>query len=299
MTNMERLASLLQRVTGVEAGASPEDTVKRAVKKIRASKTTDPMVKRELAKVKLSEEEMYGGAGPLPTFTDYIRNKFAGEPSTKSWSDIEFAELGHFRDAKKRGDFKKKVTDYSECADLGNCDDIETDVADGIDYKSIDAFMDGLPVADYLDIYDDDDLDFTDFKDDEIAAAEDEAGLSECEDIIRDSTNAAELTEALSRQARLKLRIAMRRNKAKIAQKRKIALKRHSTTDVLKKRAHKLALKMLKQKFAHKAISDMSMADKERVEKILQTKKALVNRLAMKMLPVVRKIEQERFKIKE
>ena len=111
--------------------------------------------------------------------------------------------------------------------------------------------------------------------------------------------NATELSEALSRQARLKLRIAMRRNKAKITQKRKIALKRHSTTDVLKKRAHKLALKMLKQKFAHKALSDMSMADKERVEKILQAKKALVNRLAMKMLPVVRKIEQERFKTKE
>ena len=97
----------------------------------------------------------------------------------------------------------------------------------------------------------------------------------------------------------LKLKIAMLRNKAKLAMKRKIALLRHSTLDVLKKRAHKLALKMLKQKIAHKPVADMSMADKERVEKTLKTKTSLLARLTMKMIPVVKKIEQNRFKNKE
>ena len=303
MTNLERLALLLQRVTGIEAGKTPEETIKRAVQAIKASKNTDPQVTRQLSKVKLSEEEMYGGAEELPTLTDYIRKKFAGEPSTKSWAEIEFANIGRIGDLKKRQLYKKKITDYNEDVELDPRDfeDNEFDAENGIEFKSIDDFIDNLSVVDYLDIYDDDELDFSEFDDVDPSEIEtdDTAELMECEDIIASSLNATELTEALSRMARLKLKIAMRRNKAKIAQKRKIALRRHSTTEVLKKRAHKLALKFLKQKFAHKAIADMSMADKERVEKILKNKKALVARLTMKMIPVVKKIEQNRFKNKE
>ena len=303
MTNLERLALLLQRVTGVEAGKTPEETIKRAVKEIKASKNTDQQVKSQLSKVKLSEEEMYGGAEELPTLTDYVRNKFAGEPSTKSWAEIEFANIGRIGDLKKRQLYKKKITDYNEDVDLDPRDfeDNEFDVENGIEFKSIDDFIDNLSVVDYLDIYDDDELDFSEFDDVDPSEIEtgDSAELKECENIIATSYNAKELTEALSRMARLKLKVAMLRNKAKIAMKRKIALLRHSTMDVLKKRAHKLALKMLKQKIAHKPVADMSMADKERVEKTLKTKTSLLARLTMKMIPVVKKIEQNRFKNKE
>ena len=303
MTNLERLALLLQRVTGVEAGKTPEETIKRAVKEIKASKNTDQQVKSQLSKVKLSEEEMYGGAEELPTLTDYVRNKFAGEPSTKSWAEIEFANIGRLDDLKKRQLYKKKITDYNEDVELDPRDfeDNEFDAENGIEFKSIDDFMNNLSVVDYLDIYDDDELDFSEFDDVDPSELEtgDSAELKECEDIIASSFNAMELTEALSRMARLKLKVAMLRNKAKIAMKRKIALLRHSTMDVLKKRAHKLALKMLKQKIAHKPVADMSMADKERVEKTLKTKTSLLARLTMKMIPVVKKIEQNRFKNKE
>lgn len=308
MTNLERLAELLVRVTGVESGKTPEETIKRAVQAIKTSKSADTQVQRQLSKVaKLSEEEMYGGAEELPTFSDYIRNKFAGEPSVKSWAAIELANIGRLDGLKNREIYKKKITDYSEGSDLEprEIEDNEFDAENGIGYQSIDDFINNLSVVDYLtSVYDDDELDFSDFEDfedptDPEEFQEDEKQLKECEEIISTSFNAAELMESLSRQARIKLKIAMRRNKAKIAQKRKIALRRHSTTDVLKRRARKLALKMLKQRFAHKAVSDMSMADKERVEKILQSKKRLVDRLTMKMIPVVRKIEQERFKTKE
>ena len=303
MTNLERLALLLQRVTGVEAGKTPEETIKRAVQEIKASKNTDQQVKSQLSKVKLSEEEMYGGAEELPTLTDYVRNKFAGEPSTKSWAEIEFANIGRIGDLKKRQLYKKKITDYNEDVELDPRDfeDNEFDAENGIEFKSIDDFIDNLSVVDYLDIYDDDELDFSEFDDVDPSEIEtgDSAELKECENIIATSYNATELTEALSRMARLKLKVAMLRNKAKIAMKRKIALLRHSTMDVLKKRAHKLALKMLKQKIAHKPVADMSMADKERVEKTLKTKTSLLARLTMKMIPVVKKIEQNRFKNKE
>ena len=303
MTNLERLALLLQRVTGVEAGKTPEETIKRAVKEIKASKNTDQQVKSQLSKVKLSEEEMYGGAEELPTLTDYVRNKFAGEPSTKSWAEIEFANIGRLDDLKKRQLYKKKITDYNEDVELDPRDfeDNEFDAENGIEFKTIDDFMNNLSVVDYLDIYDDDELDFSEFDDVDPSEIEtgDSAELKECEDIIASSLNATEITEALSRMARLKLKVAMLRNKAKIAMKRKIALLRHSTMDVLKKRAHKLALKFLKQKIAHKPVADMSMADKERVEKTLKSKKSLLARLTMKMIPVVKKIEQNRFKNKE
>ena len=303
MTNLERLALLLQRVTGVEAGKTPEETIKRAVQEIKASKNTDQQVKSQLSKVKLSEEEMYGGAEELPTLTDYVRNKFAGEPSTKSWKAIELANIGRIDDLKKRQLYKKKFTDYTEDADIDprEFEDNEFDAENGIEFKSIDDFMNNLSVVDYLDIYDDDELDFSEF--DDIDPSEIEttavAELKECENIIATSYNATELTEALSRMARLKLKIAMLRNKAKIAMKRKIALLRHSTLDVLKKRAHKLALKMLKQKIAHKPVADMSMADKERVEKTLKTKKSLLARLTMKLIPTVREKEKERLNKEE
>ena len=307
MTNLERLALLLQRVTGVEAGKTPEETIKRAVQEIKASKNTDKQVKSQLSKVKLSEEEMYGGAEELPTLTDYVRNKFAGEPSTKSWKAIELANIGRIDDLKKRQLYKKKFTDYTEDADIDididpkELEDNDFDFENGIDFKSINNFMDNLSDADYLEIYGDDELDFSEF--DDVDPSEIETGdsveIKECENIIASSFDAKELSEAISRIARHKLELRAKRLAKPNARKREIALKRHATPEVLKKRARRMAILMLKQKYAHKAIADMSIADKERVEKMLQTKKALVNRLAMKMIRKARENEQKRFKNKE
>ena len=303
MTNLERLALLLQRVTGVEAGKTPEETIKRAVQEIKASKNTDQQVKSQLSKVKLSEEEMYGGAEELPTLTDYVRNKFAGEPSTKSWKAIELANIGRIDDLKKRQLYKKKFTDYTEDADIDprELEDNDFDFENGIDFKSINAFMDNLSDADYLEIYGNDDLDFSEFDDVDPSEIETTAvaELKECEEIISTSFNAAELMEALSVQARIRRKIKMRQIMPKIKLGRERAEKRRATMDKLRERARRAAILMLKQKYAHKAIADMSIADKERVEKILQTKKALLNRLTMKMIRNARENEQKRFKNKE
>ena len=303
MTNLERLALLLQRVTGVEAGKTPEETIKRAVQEIKASKNTDKQVKSQLSKVKLSEEEMYGGAEELPTLTDYVRNKFAGEPSTKSWKAIELANIGRIDDLKKRQLYKKKFTDYTEDADIDprELEDNDFDFENGIDFKSINAFMNNLSDADYLEIYGNDDLDFSEFDDVDPSEIETTAvaELKECEEIISTSFNAAELMEALSVQARIRRKIKMRQIMPKIKLGRERAEKRRATMDKLRERARRAAILMLKQKYAHKAIADMSIADKERVEKILQTKKALLNRLTMKMIRNARENEQKRFKNKE
>lgn len=293
MTNLERLAEFLQKITGIQKGKTTEDTINSAIALIKKSKNTDVRLKRELEHVHITEDVELETNATDQDVQDWIVRKFDGEPSTKSWGEIEFANIGRI-DTKKRAIFKKKIADYSEEWDI-ELDDTEDDAENGITYGDIDNFIDALPVVDYMDIYDP-----TEFEPEGEAqwvddSEDDSEELEECERVIRESFNPPEIMEALSRQARIKLRNAMRRNKAKIAVKRRIALKRRSTADVLKRRAHKLAIKMLKKKFAHKSVSDMSMADKERVEKLLQSKKALVDRLTIKMIPVVRKIEQQRF----
>ena len=53
---------------------------------------------------------------------------------------------------------------------------------------------------------------------------------------------------------------------------------------------------MLKSKFAgNKPFNELGYSDRERVEKIVDSKPALINALQRKMVPIVRKIEQERF----
>lgn len=289
MTNLERLAEFLQKITGIQKGKTTEETINSAIALIKKSKNTDVRLKCELEHVHITEDVELETNATDQDVQDWIVRKFDGEPSTKSWGEIEFANIGRI-DTKKREIFKKKIADYSEEWDI-ELDDTEDDAENGITYGDIDNFIDALPVVDYMDIYDPAEFE----PEGEAQWVDDSEELEECERVIRESFNPPEIMEALSRQARIKLRNAMRRNKAKIAVKRRIALKRRSTADVLKRRAHKLAIKMLKKKFAHKSVSDMSMADKERVEKLLQSKKALVDRLTIKMIPVVRKIEQQRF----
>lgn len=301
VTNLERLADFLQKVTGIQKGKDPEETIDRAIALIKTSKNTDVRLKHDLAHTKIMEEVDMTTNETEQEIRDWIVRKFNGESSTKTWGEIEFANIGKLDMLKNREYFKKKIVDYSEEYD-GEWDDTESDFENGIAYDDIETFIDTLPVTDYLDIYDPAELepviDGDQWeKDDE--DEEDDEELEECSRTISESFNPHEIMEALSRQARIKLRNAMRRNKAKIAVKRRMALKRRSTADVLKRRAHKLAIKMLKKKFAHKAIADMSMADKERVEKLLQAKKSLVDRLTIKMIPVVRKIEQQRFAPKQ
>ena len=287
MTNLERLADFLQKVTGVQKGKDPEETINRAIALIKTSKNTDVRLKHDLAHTKIMEEVDMTTNETEQEIRDWIVRKFNGESSTKTWGEIEFANIGKLDMLKNREYFKKKIVDYSEEYD-GEWDDTESDFENGIAYDDIETFIDTLPVTDYLDIYDTAEfepvVDGDQWeKDDE----EDDAELAECSRTISESFNPHEIMEALSRQARIKLRNAMRRNKAKIAVKRRMALKRRSTADVLKRRAHKLAIKMLKKKFA------------QRVEKLLQAKKSLVDRLTIKMIPVVRKIEQQRFAPKQ
>lgn len=273
--NYVMLAKLIQKVAGTEEGKTPEETIRIAVKELKRNQKLDMDLAKRLKKTGLMEE-----------WSDYLSRRFAGEPSVKNWSHINFVEHGIFQPLEHGGDFKHDDEVYG---DFKEYEDTATDKTAGLAYSDIDDFLDTMSVDDYIDtVYEPEDFeDFDEFETD-YNDAEEEA-LSEIDDDEED------LQEAMTRAARIKMKNRMKRMKGVIARKRKLALKRHATLDVLKKRARKLAIRMLKKRYAKKAVADMSYAERERVEKILKSKGSLLDRLTTKMIPVVRKIEQERF----
>jgi hypothetical protein len=55
-----------------------------------------------------------------------------------------------------------------------------------------------------------------------------------------------------------------------------------------------MAIKLMKMRIAKKPLEQLSVAEKERVERIVAARKNVVNRLALKMTSRVRKIEKDR-----
>lgn len=103
-----------------------------------------------------------------------------------------------------------------------------------------------------------------------------------------------ELNEILSRAARIKAKARMRRTAVKRDMKKKIVLKRKSNNATLMKRARRLAIKAMKKKLTKKSASGMSFGDKVRVEKIVAKRRVMIDRIARKLMPRVRQIEQTR-----
>jgi len=103
--------------------------------------------------------------------------------------------------------------------------------------------------------------------------------------------------EALSMQQRMARSRAFKKNKAKIAIGRKRAAKKIASLDVLKKRARKAAREVLLKKITKDIPkAELSMSRRQNIEKQLDKKKAVIDKLARKMIPQVRKAELARKK---
>jgi hypothetical protein len=105
---------------------------------------------------------------------------------------------------------------------------------------------------------------------------------------------APEVNEVLSRTERLKLKARFARSETKREVKLRMALRSHSNNKQLNKRARRLAEKKLKEKIARKPVDKLSLSEKERVERIIQSRPNLVSRLAIKLLPRIKDIEKTR-----
>lgn len=95
--------------------------------------------------------------------------------------------------------------------------------------------------------------------------------------------------EALTPKQRMKMKIAFKKNKAKIALGRKKAAKKLASPDQLKKRAEKQARNLLLKKILKdRSKDDLSFAQKQEIEKKLDKKKGAIKKIAKKLLPTVK-----------
>jgi ParB/RepB/Spo0J family partition protein len=103
------------------------------------------------------------------------------------------------------------------------------------------------------------------------------------------------LDEALSRQERIRRGMNLRKRRAMIQQKRKLKMRRMPSQEEAKRRARKMAIKILKQKFSGgKKMHELSVADKMRLEKLLTVRKGAVERIAIRLVKKVRDLARSR-----
>ena len=103
-----------------------------------------------------------------------------------------------------------------------------------------------------------------------------------------------ELLEVLSRVERIKARVRFARSKVKREIKAKIALHRRSNNKTFAKRARRAAINAMKVKIAKKPLNQLSVAEKERVERLVARRKKVIDRIALKLTPRIKQIERDR-----
>jgi hypothetical protein len=134
------------------------------------------------------------------------------------------------------------------------------------------------------------------YDDEELAVIDDEGNEVEDDDDDDEEDDKEQVDEAISRIERMKRKIRFARTKSKRERRRSIAIKRRSTQPVINRRARKHAILMLKKRLARKPLDKLSVQEKERLERIVQQRKKLIDRLAVRLAPKIRKIESERLR---
>lgn len=111
----------------------------------------------------------------------------------------------------------------------------------------------------------------------------------------KDNVNEEILSEVLSTMERIKAKLRMAKYSSKIERKRMLALRKHSNSKQINKRARHMAVHLMRKKLLKGAIYEkLSVGEKARIDKIIEKKAAVIGRMAMKLAPKVRKFEQER-----
>lgn len=164
---------------------------------------------------------------------------------------------------------------------------IQVEEVDDQDFETLDLSDDELDVLanqadfdDLIDVADEEDVVIVDSETGEVV---DEMPVNE--DL---------LMEVLSRSERMKARIRFMRTAAKRQRKMQIALKRRADPKTMSKRSRRMAIKLLKQKLMKKPASQLSVSEKERAERMIAARRGLIDRLALKLTPKLRKMESER-----
>jgi hypothetical protein len=148
--------------------------------------------------------------------------------------------------------------------------------------EEIDKMIDSLTDDDFLEAYDDD----------ELAVVDDETGeeMDETPEVTEQA-----ILEVLSRMERMRARVRFAKSKSKRERSAKLALKRTSSTGTINKRARRLAVNLMKKRLMRgRPASSLSVGEKERIEKMVEKRRPILNRIAMKLTSRVRQVEKAR-----
>ena len=150
--------------------------------------------------------------------------------------------------------------------------------SDDLTDLQIDEMIDAITEDDYLEVYEDHDFNIED---------------EETGEVLEEITEEI-IMEVLSRAERMRAKTRFKRSEAKRERKTKIALKTRSSNKTINTRARRLAVNLMKQRIVKKPLNQMSVGEKERVERIIANRKVALNRIAMKLVPRIKKIETAR-----
>jgi hypothetical protein len=148
--------------------------------------------------------------------------------------------------------------------------------------EDMDAMINNTQDHEFLDAYEDDELHIIDLDTGET--------IEDDPEHVKEET----LMEVLSRFERMRAKMRFAKTKSKRERRMAMVLKTRSSTQTLNKRARHMAVILMKKRIAKKPLSQLSIGEKERLEKIIQKRKDVIGRLAMKLTPRMRKIEQNR-----
>ena len=230
--------------------------------------------KRERIEKGSGEKMRKVGDKGAPTPDQMARAKAASE---------DFSYISHDEEDDLRDDWNIDIF-LEEEVDIDNDEELATDlegVIDGYD-----------ELEDVEDIYPDLDKD-GDHDDEDWSNMSSDDGMQRT--VIDDNYDWVD--EVLTPAQRFKRSQQMRRLKGKIARARKIALRRPSSPEKLQKRAQRHARNLMRKRYIKgKNYNDLSFAEKQAIEKRLQGKGALISRIAIRLKPKLKKLEQQRLK---
>lgn len=304
----------------VEADKSHEDMTKERIKKekemdkvkhdreLDAARLKDARKKNAMTEEKVDKSSTYNIAKSIMSYSDFKKmlGIQGGIEKRNELGELDTNGADHPDVLKRRekkikrvdeefeshmmyspdGEEEKMVNsedEHNKLAAKGWVEDPEDLIKDEDDddvVKEFDPEKDPLDDEDVLDLYDDDELVIVDDEDEELE-----------ESVLFEET---ELNEVLSRAERIKSRIRMKRTAAKRKRALRIALKKHSSSQVVNRRARRLAVKLIKKRLFKKPAHKMSVGEKERAEARIKKMNKVVNRIAMKLAPKVRKMEKSR-----
>lgn len=203
--------------------------------------------------------------------TNYLFLEDAFGNQTKKWlQDVKPMDKYTTESDSTNTQLRRLKIKYKEEPD----DDKDDEITD-TDIDKMASSVDSL--EDIVDAYDDDELHIVDHEGNHVSDLKEELIL-----------------EVLSRQERIRASIRFAQTAGKRERRMKIALHTRSSPKKINRRARVMAEKILKMRIIKKPLADLTLPEKERLEKILHTKKDIVRKLALKLAPKIKAIENKR-----